>query len=236
MADGHKSRFDAQVMRHCEEKILDQFILWPDTSAATQKHDQINSQLHSKYEEMKSVMYTEYSDLNKECFMNLLAEVITDWATPENLVKAGKRVGITSTGLSVEWMDQALFERAAAVLNPESPTTTPTELPGVTSPECVRKNSAGYWKSKYSQAREQYSARQQLEYPLELVDGLLPFKKVKQPLATIKKKITDVHGSLKGTEVRKLIEQKERGKKKRKSRKEGRYESSVSEMPREMCM
>lgn len=93
---------------------------------------------------MKSVMYTEYSDLNKKCFMNILAEVITDWATPENLVKAGKRVGITSTGLSVEWMDQAMFERAAAVLNPESPTTTPTELPGVTSPEGVRKNSAGY--------------------------------------------------------------------------------------------
>ena len=65
IADGHKSRFDAQVLRHCEEHTLDQFILWSDTSGATQKHDQINSQLHSKYEEMKFVMYTEYSDLNK---------------------------------------------------------------------------------------------------------------------------------------------------------------------------
>ena len=34
-----------------------------DTSGATQKHGQINSQLHLKYEEMKSMMYTEYSDL-----------------------------------------------------------------------------------------------------------------------------------------------------------------------------
>ena len=59
----------------------------------------INSQLHSKYEEMKSVMYTEYSDLKKECFINILAKVIMDWATPEKLVKAGKRVGITSKGL-----------------------------------------------------------------------------------------------------------------------------------------
>ena len=59
----------------------------------------INSQLHSKYEEMKSVMYTEYSDLKKECFINILAKVIMDWATPEILVKAGKRVGITSKGL-----------------------------------------------------------------------------------------------------------------------------------------
>ena len=110
IADGRKSRFDAQVLRHCEEHTLDQFILWPDTSGATQKHDQINSQLHSKYEEMKSVMYTEYSDLNKEGFMNILAEVIMDWTTPEKLVKAGKRVGITSKGLSVEWTDQAMFE------------------------------------------------------------------------------------------------------------------------------
>ena len=89
-------RFDAQVLRHCEEHTLDQFILWPDTSGARQKHDQTNSQLHPKYEEMKPVMYTEYSDLNKECFMNVLAEVIMDWATPEKFVKVRKHVGITS--------------------------------------------------------------------------------------------------------------------------------------------
>jgi hypothetical protein len=59
--------------------------------------------------------------------MNILAEVITDWAAPDNLVKAAKRVGITSTGLSVERMDQAMFERAAAVLNPESPTMASAE-------------------------------------------------------------------------------------------------------------
>ena len=39
-----------------------------------------------------------------------------DWATPEKLVKAGKHMGITSKGVSIEWMDQAMFEQAAAVL------------------------------------------------------------------------------------------------------------------------
>lgn len=62
-----------------------------------------------------------------------------------------------------------------------------------------------------------------MEYPLEQVDGLLPFKKVK-PSATIKKKITDVHGSLKGTEVRKLIEQKEEEERKKEERKKERGE------------
>ena len=164
---------------------------------------------------MKSVMYTEYSDLNKECFMNILAEVITDWATPEKLVKAGKRVGITSKGLSVE--------RADAVLNPGTPAKTSLDLPGVISPESVRKDSAAYWKSKYTQAQEQYSTRQQLEFPLEQVDELLPSKKV-EASATTKKKITDVHGSLKGTDVRKLIEQKEEDERKKEEKKKEREE------------
>ena len=222
IADGHKSRFDIKLMRLCDVKGLDQFILWPDTSGATQKHDQINAQLHSKYEEKKSIMYTEYSDVNRECFMNILSDVITEWATKENLTKAGKRVGITNEGLSVEWMDQSMFERAAAVLHPESPMKTPTELP-VTSPEGVRKNSAEYWKSKYDQAKEFYSARQTLEYPLEQVEGLLPYKKVK-PAASIKKKITDVHGSLKATEVRELIEQKEEEERQKEERRKEKVE------------
>ena len=107
-----------------------------------------------------------------------------------------------------------MFERAAAVLNPGTPTKTSADLPGVISPEGVRKDSAAYWKSNYTQAQKQYSTRQQLESPLEQVDGLLRFKKVKAS-ETTKKKITDDHGSLKGTEVRKLIEQKEEDERKK---------------------
>ena len=108
------------------------------------------------------------------------------------------------------------------------------------SSEGVRKDSTAYRKSKYTQAQEQYSPRQQLEFPLEQVDGLLPFKKVK-PSETTKKKITNVHGSLKRTEVRKLIEQKEederkKEEKKKKRRKEGKDENAVSKLPREMFM
>ena len=107
IADGH---FDLKVLNFCEESRMDQFILWPDTSGATQKHDQINGQLHAKYEKAKSSMFTAYSDINRECFMNILAEIIQEWASPEQLVKAGKRVGITSTGLSIKHMDQKMFQ------------------------------------------------------------------------------------------------------------------------------
>ena len=65
IADGHKSRFNLKVMDHCDDNRLDQFILPPDTSGVTQKHDQLNHELHSRYESQKSEMYTEYSNLNE---------------------------------------------------------------------------------------------------------------------------------------------------------------------------
>ena len=221
IAEGHKSRFEGNLLRFCVENKMEQFIIWPDTSGATQKHDQINSQLHSKYEDVKSAMFSSYSDINRECFMNILAECIKDWATPEKLIKAGKKVGITSTGLSVEWMDQEMFARAEAILNPTTPTKPDTvEIP---SPVGVRRNSAKYWKSKFTEAMGQLTARQHLEYPLENVNGLLPFKTVK-PTSTQRKKITDVHGSLSATEVMKLVEAKEQEDIKKGEKKKERLE------------
>ena len=58
-----------------------------------------------------------------------------------------------------------------------------------------------------------------------------------KPSETTKKKITHVHGYLKkGTEVRKLIEQKEEDERKKEEKKKERDENAVSEMPREMFM
>ena len=71
------------------------------------------------------------------------------------------------------------------------------------------------------QQKEQASASQKLQYQLENVEGLFPFKKVK-PSQTVKRKITDVHGTLKGTEVRKLVEQKEEEDRQQEERKKER--------------
>jgi len=46
---------------------------------------------------------------------------------------------------------------------------------------------------------------------LENVPGLLPYKTVK-PTETARRRITDVHGSLKATEVRERLEKKKRRK------------------------
>lgn len=53
--------------------------------------------------------------------MTLLSEIWNEWALPEAIQKAGKKVGITATGLDVEWMDLKKFKRAAAILHPTTP-------------------------------------------------------------------------------------------------------------------
>ena len=106
LADGHASRFDEGVMSLCQKKNMRQFILPPDTSGVTQKHDQLNDRLHKKYEEAKATKYSCYASLNREDFMTLLSEIWNQWALPEAIQKAGKKVGITASGLNVAWMDK----------------------------------------------------------------------------------------------------------------------------------
>ena len=69
--------------------------------------------------------------------MNILAEIWNEWATPERIKKAGRRVGVSQEGLSVDWMDQDKFEQAAAILSPPTPSKAITVLQ-VKSPEGVR--------------------------------------------------------------------------------------------------
>ena len=109
IADGHNSRFGEDVMSHCTKTHMDQYLLPPDTSGLTQLHDQVNHLLHARYEEMKEEFFTEYSDINKEGFMNILAAMCNEWLTTENITKAGKRVGISKDGLNISWMCQEKF-------------------------------------------------------------------------------------------------------------------------------
>ena len=45
--------------------------------------------------------------------MIILANIWGKWASKESIVKAARVVGVTSTGLNVEGMQQDKFERAA---------------------------------------------------------------------------------------------------------------------------
>ena len=45
-------------------------------------------------------------------FMCILSDIWPDWVSKESLVKASKRVGISSAGLNVDWMQTSKFEQA----------------------------------------------------------------------------------------------------------------------------
>ena len=76
-----------------------------------------SSPLHSKYREVKSDLFTANPTVNREGFMTILADVWPTWTTRESLmIKVVKRVGISSEGLSVEFMQQDKFETAASCI------------------------------------------------------------------------------------------------------------------------
>ena len=131
------------------------------------------------------------SSRNRESFMNVLADIWEEWATPEMLVKAAKRVGISNTGLNVDWMDQTKFAQAEAILNP-SPLLTPTKDKESTntldSPVGVRKGSVTYLEYKLAGSEKRRRRLENTVPDQEAVPGLLPFKTV-VPMKT--KNVTD---------------------------------------------
>ena len=225
IADGHKSRMGSDVMTTCSDAQLEQFLLPPDTSGSTQLHDQVNQKLHAKYEEKKSELYSEYSDINREGFMTILGEIWAEWVTPEQLIKAAKRVGISKNGLNVNWMDQSKFAAAEATLNPPQSPENVLNSTEITSPVGTRKNSSLYWRKKFETSLEKIDELNQTIHSiqtttpdLEAVPGLMPYRKVVPKNKN--KFVTKKHGTLKATDVRKLVEEREKEEQEKNARRE----------------
>ena len=143
LSDGHSSRFDYEVMIFLQSKNIRLFLTPPDTTGVTQLLDQLNKNLHHEYRETKDSLFTSVQTVNKEAFMIILGHIWSKWASQESIVKAAKRVGITTTGLEVGHMQQDKFDRAAEVLEGNVPlaASTPNTSMQVQSPD-KRKNSA----------------------------------------------------------------------------------------------
>ena len=116
LSDGHSSRFDSYVLTLLRSKNR-LFITPPDTTGITQLLDQINQKLHSEYRSAKSELFIPFMTINREGFMKILATLWPEWASKERIINAGKKVGISSGGLSVEWMQEDKFSRAQLCIN-----------------------------------------------------------------------------------------------------------------------
>ena len=115
LSDGHSSRFDESILQFLQDANIRVFIGPPDTTGVTQLLDQINQSLHTEYRNSKSQLFSKFSKINRQGFMLILAKLWGKWTTPEKIVNAARRVGITSTGLNVSYMQQSKFEQARAV-------------------------------------------------------------------------------------------------------------------------
>ena len=119
VTDGQSARFDLNVLQFLQNSMMWLFILYPDTSGATQMHDQVNAALHAQYETEKAAMYSNWATLDREAFMKIMSVAWEKWSSPAQLREAAKRVGISAlTGINVNWMQQDKFLLAESILHP----------------------------------------------------------------------------------------------------------------------
>ena len=188
-----------QVLVFLNENEMYLFILYPDTSGGTQTHDQCNGRLHALYDEKKEQLYSTIAVLNREAFMTILSECWEEFLTRDRLLAASKRVGITSSGLNINWMNQEMFKRADYLLNGPPEVFSPAEPSSNISPT-VRRNSLEWFKQENARLLAENNQLKNTPVRLEDVEGLLPLTKI-QPKKSKHVRITQEHGSLRAKDL-----------------------------------
>jgi hypothetical protein len=205
LSDGHSSRLCYDVMAFLLSKQIQPFLTYPDTTGVTQLLDQLNKNLHQEYKVEKASMFTDFSTLNRESFMLILANIWNTWTSKEKIINAARKVGITNHGLSVETMQQDKFERAAACMDASADDSLLSPVSSTSSSVIVspnkRRNSAQYWENKYYQAVSIIETLNESTINIQEVPGFMSIQKVKPKLSKSNTRVTQVHGSMKAKMV-----------------------------------
>ena len=157
------------MLNFLHDKQLILYILPPDTTGVTQHLDQVNQKIHSAYCSTKDELFTPFNTINKEGLMKILGNAWQKWITT-GLVNAAKCVGISTTGLNVNWMDEEKFQAAKKKNDPNSSACL------LESPVGVRKGTASYYKYKLDQLLERIKELQDTTPELDEIPELLSFK------------------------------------------------------------
>ena len=150
LTEGHSSHFDLDVLRYNHKKQISCHVSPPDTTSLTQPLDQINASLHSAYSSECEKFFKD-NHINREVFMEVLADIWDKWTNTEAIIKSFKRCGISKDGLSIEWMQQEKMGAAEALQTTETTETTPRKQKmvwDVDSPEGCRRGTKEYLKKK----------------------------------------------------------------------------------------
>ena len=209
--DGHSSRFDLEVLRFNQAKKMTSHVSPHDTTSVTQPLDQINAAFHSMYNKEVDKFFTD-NHVNREVFMEILADVWKNWTTKESVIKAWKRCGISAEGLSYEWMQQDKLKAGDALVEEAAPTTPQKKKEpwDIDSPKGVRKGSLEYERKKNELYREALRKMSQTIVSPDEVEGFMQIDKIRVPAKRRAVRLTAVHGSMEGSEVLKLREAAEK--------------------------
>ena len=187
----------------------------------TQLLDQINHTLHEKYREERSIRYLTHQSINRQGFINVIMEIWPTWASAETIIKAAKRVGISETGLSVEWMQQKKFEQAARLISPATPVKTSTPIGKISSPADTRKGSKEYYKHKFEEAQKMLQEISDESINLEIA-GVLKVNKIKPKPERKQVRLTQIYGSMEAKDAIGILKSIKESKQKEEERKEMR--------------
>ena len=94
------------------------------------------------------------------------------------------------------------------------------------SPKHVRKNTAEYWKIKYEMAQNLIRETQAKSLALDEIPGFLKINKVKPKVTSTNARVMQVHGSIEGKDVIKLVQSIKDDKNKKQKAKEDRADKN----------
>ena len=192
LSDGHTSRFNFEALTFAFDKGIKLFLGPPDSTSVTQALDQISAVLHKSYGNELSNFYMD-SYINRETFM-----------TEEGIKNAFRKCGISIEGLSADWMQQDKFLAAENIIQ-SADAATPVNNPAikVESP-MARKGSLKYYKQKLANAETVIENMSKTIPTPEEGPGFFTQNKVR-PTTKKPKRVTQVHGSLEGKDILKIL-------------------------------
>ena len=115
---------------------------------------------------------------------------------------------MTPEGLSVHFMQQDKFEQAANCMEVEDacPSSSTPNQSLIESPD-HRKGSTKYWKEKFMLSQTLIHELNEKSLRLEDIPGLLTIEKVKPKMSKETTLVTQVHESMHGKEILKLVKE-----------------------------
>jgi hypothetical protein len=133
--DGHSSRLNRDVLGWCRENEWIMFISPPHTTGIHQALDQIFKSWHDTFNAIVKRWAEEHTgkELNKQIFTDIFAEAWQNWTTPDKVVAAFRRVGVSIVGLNPDAVPKEKFVLASTVAKPPPALPAPADATATTA-------------------------------------------------------------------------------------------------------